>query len=190
MNESRLRALVARAWPIIQADHPTIPSVSATRVLLDVFKQLGVRASPLVAGLRAFNAGYHQLARQLGHAPSTAELFAGRASTGAYALGVGVGVSSAAHRWPGHLVALVEADEGPYLVDVTAGQISRPRHGITTGPLVVPYQPGQALLHALDAGASVLYTPQPRDTSYRASMLWRLDHPTLVSEIMASERAA
>jgi hypothetical protein len=144
--------------------------ICSTRILLGVAQAMGIEARPQAVHVEIRNA---ILVRYLDSTPSPTEdpdEIQRLKEAGAYMLRTD---SEAApvegNAWNGHLVAVIEDS---WLLDITADQFNRPRHGVTIDhPLVMPWNVDGASGRRSD-DLTVDYYPSA-DLSYEDSPDWR-----------------
>jgi hypothetical protein len=147
------------AGPILERALRDDSCLNATRVLLEVFRKLGVRARPLSVRAMALNAKFLE---GLGKPGDPVEN-----TPGAWGVGIetrpGVGSPTG---WAGHLVTLVE---NHILVDGSARQFTRPHVDIVLPSVLVGEwsKKGRAY-YDLAHGGVIEYRARPRDLSFQA----------------------
>lgn len=162
-------ALIAR--PIIrQASYDLDSCLVATRIAVDVFHHFGLRARPLMARMKIFNAA--ALEPTCGSATGRAAAAAPEACI----VFIGYGNEPVPPGYiPGHLVTVVE---GAILVDAVADQANLPNTGIEL-PGVLLHRVHPAFLAGLSPlyggwnGCTVAYEATPSNRSYSSTPDWR-----------------
>lgn len=142
------------AAPIFAAEWRPDCCLNGTRVALEVFRGLGLKARPMSVRAIACNASYLMALEShfKEHHPF------------AWAVMLDVEEVTDKPGWPGHVVAVVE---GTTLVDSAAGQMSRPMKGLVVPQIVVaPWRDGLELQLPLSEGAILAYDERKKDRSY------------------------
>jgi hypothetical protein len=162
--------------------------INATRVLVEVMAHFGVSAQPLSVSCVAHNKILVDCIEK--HRGSLTEAEVDEAyDNGAWGVRIETGKQVKPNGWPGHLVAVVN---NKWLVDSSAGQMSRPHKGIQLPPIVVVpatrrFQSGDELCVLTGPeGALLLYEAKPGDTSYVTASGWER-HPgnlAVVAEVI------
>jgi hypothetical protein len=145
-----VRALLARARPIILEDWRADSCIASTAICIDVLDYFGLDARPLACRTVVWN-------RQL--------------ESGCWSVGIGHG-DKRQGGWPGHLVALAAGD---LLLDLSLDQASRPQHNIELGALGV-YLPEDYLAEGYECeafGCHLYYEFLPADQSFRNANDWK-----------------
>ena len=151
--------------------------INSTRVLLEVFRTLGLEAAPFAVRTRIFSKAFVDRAAREGRFPSTQEeTHEWTSQPGVWSVGIGyfhAGMPPDA--WLGHLVLRA----GPHLLDATISQASRPEKGIELPQMLVvenvPEDFWRGLLNITTVGADgcvVQYEPQPRYNGYMTTPGW------------------
>jgi hypothetical protein len=140
--------------------------ILSTAVGLDVLAALGFEAEPWPVEVEIANAAYARLVPHV-------DLFAARVA-GAWAVTVGRSTPAGGPGWNGHLV--IRPTGADLIVDLDAGQFSRPAHGIAVPPaLIVPWLREMAGVEGVQpGGVRVRYTRDAANTGYREAPDWRL----------------
>ena len=137
----------------------------------------GVRVRPLSVTATFFSEGFVELSGSTGgRLPETREeLVEWTDRPGVWSVGLGLGEEEPG-RWPGHLVALVE---DRLVVDISAGQASRPERGLVV-PGVLSFEVPRAFVQGkvdrpleLDDGGVVVYRVRSGDKSFQKSRAWK-----------------
>ncbi len=163
--------------------------IEATRLVTEVYQQFGIQAEPLVVLLTAWNDKYLQKVEEYERLAQSHEEREAWFADGAWSVGCGFMIERRADgshidrdkkRWAGHLIAVV-GNEKKYGFDLTAGQISRPQHGVKIGPLFFEAEDSflsgrqEALLTLDQEGrdpALIIYKSEPTKTSYLETGGW------------------
>lgn len=162
--------------------------INATRVLVEVMAHFGVSAQPLSVSCVAHNKILVDYIEK--HRGSLTEAEVDEAyDNGAWGVRIETGKQVKPNGWPGHLVAVVN---NKWLVDSSAGQMSRPHKGIQLPPIVVVpatrrFQSGDELCVLTGPeGALLLYEAKPGDTSYVTASGWQRHdgNLTVVAEVI------
>lgn len=193
-SASIISAFASVARPIIRTEYDVDSCIPSTRIAIDVFHHFDLRARPLVARMRAFNAAMGRCMAEGGPEDEATferwdRVHGARTSSVGYAEGRTVPPGY----WAGHLVAFV-ADR--VLVDPSADQASRPYDSISVpGVLVAPVDARfvagiRGLILRTSDGCGILYECSPSERSYRSAPFWK-STPTsrrVCREIIAAMR--
>lgn len=143
------------AAPVFERTLTEDSCLNATRILLDVLRELGFKARPLSVRAFAFNEVYiDRLKRGL---PPLAD-------PASWGLGIETRPNVGGKGWPGHVVALVE---NRWLVDGSAGQFARPAKDILVPRVLVgEFSKKGRASYTLEGGGEILYEARPHDVSF------------------------
>jgi hypothetical protein len=128
VTDTLVRTLVRAAVPVIAGTFRKDCCLNATRVMIEVFRSFGVPARAMVVRVLAANAAWQAQALRLGRPPTAEEL-----DEQAWAIGIGEPEPPQGEAWPGHVVCVARG----LLVDMAAGNISRPMRDIHVPDVVV-----------------------------------------------------
>jgi hypothetical protein len=154
--------------------------INSTRVLVEVFRALGLTASPFSVRAMVFSRGFVKRAGREKRMPeSDAELHAWTTDPKVYSVGIGFGtIGMPKESWPGHLVLRVGHD---HFLDATISQASRPARGIRMPDMLVVsdvpvefWRGKEAVVRQTPDGSVVRYEPDPSNNGYIGSPAWSL----------------
>ena len=184
---------VHRAW--LQVAQELLPGwlnqdscIASTAIGLDALAHFGVKAKPVPYLLMVFNAAYIRRATREGrHSSSPAETGAWWEEERAWALGLGAPDTPRGDgKWPGHLAIWSHS----WLLDVTAGQASRPERRMFV-PQVLRLQVGAFQLpqsHGAQVGGNapvgLELLPRWEDQSFREAPDWAANRPMFHRDIL------
>lgn len=180
-KEKLLRDVGRLAGPILDRHLRVDSCLNATRILLEVLRELGFSARPLSVKAFAYNAVY---VRRLsaGLDPMDDPRAWGVAIETRVAAGTG---------WPGHLVTLVE---NRWLLDGSASQFDRPHKSIHVPKILIGDWPKKGhAIYELEGGGVLRYEARPRDLSFQkvsgfCPHVQNLDVAKEISEAVAKRR--
>lgn len=131
-----LRTFIDVAPAMMNAEMRADRCLNATRVLIDVMHAFKVSAFPVSVKVLAINDVFFTGIRKLGRWPENDEEGRMVMANGGYSIGVDTrqtAEDNARGKWAGHLCAIVQ----DFLVDPSAGQMSRPQHRIVIPEMLV-----------------------------------------------------
>jgi len=151
--------------------------LNGTRVFVEVMRRFGQEAKPIVVNMVVMNTVWKGLMEKSGGWPRNQEQSDAWTTVGGWALGVDGQETD--EGWPHHLVATL----GDVMVDSSAGQASRPKHGIILdNVLVVPFD-GWPCAFSRDT-TFVYYDPKP-DVKFDDIPGWQLSpHNLQVADVV------
>ena len=129
-----IKTLLAQGPRILPGDR----CILNTRVVMDVLAPFALQVEPLAVQVDVYNnIAVNAIAAEYAKHEPTYKLERMPSPEGFWSVSVGPG-PAVAHKWPGHLVTLVDGIE---LLDLTLPQANRPEKGIVTGPLFTRVTP-------------------------------------------------
>lgn len=166
-----ITAFIDEAGPVFAQHFTRNCCINATRVLIDVLGHFKVKAVPLSVNCVVHNKLLVDFLKEHGGGGTEEELDVAYAN-GAWGVRIDEKVPEEPGGWAGHLVAIVQ---DKWLVDASAGQLSRPDKGILLPPILLSPASRRFLkgsqMCVLDgpAGAVLLYKAKPSDKSFEAA---------------------
>jgi hypothetical protein len=174
---SIVRAFAAVARPIIRSEYDLDSCIVSTRIAIDTFNRFGLRARPMVARMRAFNAAMARCLAEGGpHDSITFERWDLEHGARTSSLGYADGRDVPRGYWAGPLVALVERE---VLVDASADQASRPHDaiylpGVLLASVTPKFRAGlEPLVLRTSDGCGIVYEHSPSERSYQTAPYWK-----------------
>lgn len=150
--------------------------ILGTKIAITVLRSKGLRAVPMPVGVVVINRVFADrlaASRTLDGAGESADEWG---AAGAWMIHVGhrEDIGPVTGGWDGHLVALVE---NRYLLDVSAGQFSRPTKNIAATPFWMPVERPflrgeRGLVVRGKQGEIFRYTPEPENESFLTAPSW------------------
>jgi hypothetical protein len=152
--------------------------IVSSRILCDVYAELGIRSMPLVVDVVIFNQAAFE-ANLRGENPNPED-----EDSGQYAMRCEVvpGGSMDDQWWKGHLLVLAD---GRFICDVSADQFARPQHGIDATPSTIEFptaerleawldgdMDGRATIHLPGEQGIIAYEAHAEELSYRDCSDW------------------
>lgn len=165
------------AKPILLRHFSKDSCINTTRVLLEVFRALGIPAEACSVRVQLYTAGYIAMAEAKGRMPRTREeMMEWTDHPDVYSLGIGYGgIDVDPKAWCGHLAIRI----GDGLLDATLDQADRPERGlILPSVLQLEEMPPEfwmgdtPVANKMSNGCVVRYEHVPRSNGYLASPAW------------------
>lgn len=184
-------AYMARLQLLARGDIIRQSCIASTKVTLEVLRELGVLARPMICSVQAFN---KPMADRLdrGEVPTADDAWTWWEEDGSWSVGVQIQDPPQPGALGAHLVAIVQRS---LLVDASLDQMDRPQRGIRLGPSVFG-MPDEQYRHFMDGGqvavtdnegTVIVYVASPMDRRFQESkdwVLWQERYGTLAADIV------
>jgi hypothetical protein len=161
------------ARPLILGNFREDSCIASTRVTVEVLGRLGIKARPLPVRFVTVNEAQFQRMQEIGRWPTAEEYAQWKEETPeVWSVGIDETPGRRPDGYPGHLVAIA----GPYLIDASASQFSRPAKGIHLPDVLVLDHGGEldrGLLRINPAGGMIFYGTLQNPPEYKSAPDWR-----------------